>query len=159
MQFDESDPDSEPLTNPDTDNATHFNYQEAPDDQEGHYRKLHQYNTGMRNGEWIDQELGRKIDALNLYDCISSTLELTPYQKERGRHLVDRINIRKIGNDTKAVILCLCAIVVREDGRIYHPNRSNQNNDPFFITFAQQLTLSEAALKSCYNRVATEIER
>jgi len=153
--FDEEKP--EPITSPDTDNATHFYYGDAPEDQQDHYRKLSLYNSGLCNGKWADQELRRKLDNLGLYDAISSELELTRYQKERGRYILENITVKDFGVEARAVIFCICAIVARDDGRVYHPSRGDDRNDDLFVGFTDDLSVSDAALRSCYNRVSEKI--
>jgi hypothetical protein len=147
----------EPITTPDTENATHFHYEEAPDHKQDKFRKFHLYNTGLCNGKWTNQQLRRKMDNLARFDAISSQLELTEYQKRRGRKLFKNINLSKFGVDADIISFCLMAIVARSDNRIYHPQRNESRNDPLFQEFAEELHCSNERILSCYNKVEREV--
>lgn len=149
--------EEEPIVSPDTENATHFHAVEAPPDKRKKYKRFHGYNTGLYNGEWANKTELRRLDNLGVYDAISSQLELTNYQKRRGRRLFDSLNLKLLGYKASIVAFCVCAYVCREDGRMYHPKRSERNNDILFLQFAEQLKVSEGRVEACYNRIASEL--
>lgn len=148
----------EPIVEPDTNNATHFHPEEAPDEKEDKFKKFHLYNTGLCNGRWTNQTLRRKMDNLAIYDAISSQLELTEFQKRRGRTILDNLNLKEFGIKVELVAFCLSAIVARADGRIYHPQRDNGRNDAMFVDFADSRGYSESQLRSCYNRLSDKVD-
>lgn len=143
----------EPITEPDTDNATKFHPTEAPDDKQQKFNRFHLYNSGVSNGKWVNRELQRERDNFALYDAVSSQIELTDYQKRRGREVFDNLKLNEIGVSATTVAFCVCAIVVREDGRVYHPQRSDGNNDALFVEYESELPCTTRQLHSIYNRV------
>ncbi len=153
--YDES--EEEPIVTPDTVNATHFHAAEAPPGERKKYARLHGYNTGVYNGEWANKTELRRLDNLALFDAISSQLDLTNYQKRRGRGLFDSFNLNHFGHRAELVAFCICAYVCRKDGRIYHPKRAERNNDDLFREFANRLLESNRTIEACYNRVSQEL--
>lgn len=145
--FDESSP--EPSTQPDTENHTKFH----PDDAdfparrrldgtetfEGFYRRLAGYNSGVRNGKWGDESMLWRQENLAIYDSIASQLDLTRYQKLRGRNAFDNLSLQELsspgGIDTALVAVCVAAVVVREDGRcIILTGTKNATTGPSWIS-------------------------
>ncbi len=152
MPFDEE--SEEPLTTPDTENATIFHATEAPEGRREYYKRLNGYNTGIYNGYWTDQTKIRRLDNLAIYDAVSSQLELTNHQKRIGRDMFDSLNLRKIGSQVPVVALCVASIACRPDRRIYHPYRRDESNDPLFVDFVDNLDERTSEVASCYDRVA-----
>lgn len=79
MPYDES--AAEPLTEPDTNNATIFHPEEADTRDEAYWKLMAGYNSGVYTREWADQEKLRRMDKLAIFDAVSSAVELTTYQK------------------------------------------------------------------------------
>lgn len=156
MEWDES--QSEPLVSPDTEERTRFNPEEADPEHRAKFERLFKYNTGVYNGEWADESKRRRMDNLAIYDAISSQLELTPFQKRRGRELFDSLNLRRLGYPAEMVAFCVCVAVAREDGREYHPFRADRNNDEVFLELAEDLGFRTKQIASCLNRVQKVIE-
>ncbi|MFC6717927.1 hypothetical protein ACFQGT_09830 [Natrialbaceae archaeon GCM10025810] len=156
MPFDES--EEEPIISPDTENATHFHSVEAPEKHRKKFRRLHGYNTGVYNGQWADKAELRRLDNLAVFDAVSSQLELTPFQKRRGRLLFDSLDLRRIGYRASLVAVCVAAYVCREDGRMYHPYRKSENNDELFVEFLEYLGERPTVAAKCYNKVAGALE-
>lgn len=152
--FDEE--EEEPIITPDTDNATHFHAIEAPAHQREKFTRFHGYNTGVYNGEWHDNEEIRRLDNLALFDSISGQLELTNYQKRHGRQLFDSLNLNDFGYSAATIAFCVCAYVCRQDGRMYHPKRSDHNNDRLFSGFVKHLPKKDS-IEACYNRVSSRL--
>lgn len=116
----------------DTNNATKIEPKEAPPGKRRKFRRFRAYNTGTWNGpKRENKEVTRRQDNLHRYDSISSSLNLSGYQKSRGRKILDDLNIRKIGIGVDAVIFGICAVVANddvEDGTRYWPQPSSQDN-------------------------------
>lgn len=138
MEYDER--EGEPLIWPDTDNATKFHAEEASPEKRAQIKRWEKYNSGVyKSGKWRDESKQRRIEKLARFDIIADRLALTDTQKAEARDLFDRLKLQKLGYSTELVAFCLCALVVRQDRRrIYHPNRSDENNDPLFLEFARQ---------------------
>ncbi|ELY47336.1 hypothetical protein [Natronorubrum sulfidifaciens] len=159
MQFDEYDEAAEePIISPDTQNATHFHAEEAPFEHRAKFKRFHGYNSGVWNGYWADKTELRRLDNLALYDAISSQLELTNYQKRRGRGLFDSLNLNALGHSAALIAVCVCAYVCRDDGRMYHPYRKLENNDSLFVDFVEGLGERKNVVAACYNRVIRALE-
>ncbi|ELY49864.1 hypothetical protein [Natronorubrum bangense] len=152
MEYDEQ--SDEPIISPDTENATHFHTSEAPPELHAKFKRFHGYNTGVYNGHWADNKELRRLDNLALYDAISSQLELTNHQKRTGRQLFDALDLKDIGGGAALISFCVCALVCRDDGRIYHPYRNDRNNDDLFVKFGNELGFRRKIVAACYNRVS-----
>ncbi len=150
--FDEQ--EEEPIISPDTENATHFHALEAPPELREKFTRFHGYNTGVYNGHWADNEEIRRLDNLNLFDAISSYLEMTRWQKKSGRSLFDSFNLNHFGYRAELVAFSICIYVCRLDGRMYHPKRADENNDTLFVQYATQLPESTSTIEACYTRVS-----
>jgi hypothetical protein len=137
VEFDES--EGEPSISPDTPNQTKFHPEEAPEEQRGYYQRLVGYNRGTRTGRGSDQRLLREQEKLARFDAIAGRLELPPYQRGLARVMMKNLDLRRLGYSTELVAFCLCASLARKDGRMYHPSRSDNNNDPVFLEVAESL--------------------
>lgn len=149
--FDEN--EQEPIVSPDTDNATHFHYNEAPLEQQAKFKRFHGYNSGIYNGSWADETKIRRLDNLNLFDAIADSLELTTYQHGHGRELFDELPLKQLGYRAEIVAFCVCVLVAREDGRYYHPQRSNGRNDRLFEAVGSEFSEGPDRVTACLNRV------
>jgi hypothetical protein len=171
MPYDEE--HAEPLTEPDTPNATKFygfdasaNYDsthrlDGTEKTADHYSRLAAYNTGVRNGKWGDNELLREQDNLALFDAIASQLELTAYQHSRGRQAFSDLDLSELSSpgaiDAALCAVMVAAVVAREDGRMYHPSRDENTNDGEFVALLSDLGYSEHLLHSCYGKVLNRV--
>lgn len=120
----------------DTDNRTTIDPREAPPDQREKYRRFRAWNTGMWNGPKRENtQQFRRQDDLHCYDSVAAQCGLTPYQKERGRRLLDTFSIADYTNynvSAAAVIFALCVVVANEDvddGTRYWPNANTNDRD------------------------------
>jgi hypothetical protein len=156
MPFDES--ESEPLTESDGLNATKFHPEEAPEHLRDYYRRLSKYNYGL-NLNWADNSEQRRQEALAIFDALSGNLELTPFQKRVGRARMDSLEIYKLGWSVEHVAFAVCAVTAREDGRLYHPNRSDDRNDSEFVRLARSLDLRPKGIDTCMQKITRMIER
>lgn len=156
-----------PLTSPDTNNATKFHQDEAPDgyrldgskSYEQHYKHMKMNNTGLWNGKWGNKKIIRTIDNLAMYDAIASQLGLTDRQKRIGRSrllTVDNTRYGQMGG-VRAVAFCLCKLVCGEDGRDYYPTRKGENNDSLFVEIADKLGLSQREIEKVIPKVRSEL--
>lgn len=169
MPYDES--LSEPLTEPDTPNATKFdsrdgNYEthmrlDGFESLDNYYRRLSTLNT-IWTGTWVDKASLREQDNLAIFDAIAGYLELTPYQKSRARTAFSELNLSELsspgGIDTPLVAAMTAAVVVREDGRIYHPSRDPKRNDEPLTAFLSEQGYRERVIHSCYAKVKDRVD-
>ena len=128
MPYDEDEP--EPITTPDTENATHFHAddidevtfrKDSGESTESHYRRLAMLNTGLWNGKWENKEALHRQDNLALFDAIADSMDLTDYQHRRGRLLFDRFPLGTFGYDARYVAFAIGALVAEQDGREFDP--------------------------------------
>lgn len=149
--YDES--NAEPLTDPDTNNATKFHPTDGPEGKHNHWKRMAGYNSGVYTRDWADQSKLRRMDKLAVFDAISGQLELSPFQKELGRDRLDLVDVRTLGVRLELAAFCMCALVVAQDGRRYHPNRGDDSNDDLFCAFAETLEESGTEIIGCLNRI------
>lgn len=129
----------------DTENATAIYPSDAPPAQRAKYEKFRAYNTGLWNGPKRENKAAiRRQDNLHRYDAIASQAGLTPFQKERGRELLDSLNIRELGLPVDHIAFALCVIVANADvpdGTRYWPHPDGKG-DKEFERLADSLDLS-----------------
>lgn len=145
--------EQEPIVSPDTDNATHFHYTEAPIEHQAKFKRFHGYNSGIYNGSWADETKIRRLDNLNLFDAIANWLDLTRYQHRHGRELFDELPLKQLGYRAEIVAFCVCIVVARADDRYYHPQRSDAHNDRLFDDVAKTFSEGPDRITACLNRV------
>lgn len=130
----------------DTDNQTKIDPSEAPPGKREKFKRFRAYNTGLWNGPRRENtEQFRRQDDLHLYDSLAAQCGLTPYQKERGRRLLDTFSIGEYTNQRVSaaeVMFSLCAVVANDDadgGTRYWPHPETKINDPDFKRIAADL--------------------
>lgn len=128
----------------DTENATTIHPNEAPPSQREKYKRFRAYNTGLWNGPRRENksEMHRQDD-LHRFDALASQLELTSFQKERGRLIFDELEY--FGPPVEHTIFAVCAVVVNadySDGSRYWPHPSKSDNDEMFDEMASELEIS-----------------
>lgn len=171
MPYDESQP--EPSTAPDTPNHTKFYGNDDSADYHGktrldgtetfneYYRRLANLNTGIWTGTWADKEALRRSDNLAVFDAIAGQLELTPHQKNVARAAYDDLNLRELsspdGIDATLVAVMVCAVACRADGRMYHPSRGDETNDPLFVDLLSGFDYRPSVVHSCYAKVLNRV--
>ncbi len=101
-------------------------------------------NKGRRTKDSNRQHRRRKKE--ELLHTVTSQLELAPHQKEQAKVIFMSLDLQRLGLPMELVAFCLCVLVARQDGRMYHPNRSKANNDEQFRKFAQSLSEKEQSL-------------
>ena len=166
--------ESEPLTQPDTDNATKFHPGDADHDSqyredgtatfEQHYSRLARHNTGVFNGKWADENKRARQDKLAVFDALAGQLELTPYQKETARREFDNLSVRDLsspaGIDVPLVAVMVAAVVARRDGRMYHPAANEESNDALFTALLDSLGYcDDSLLHSAFGKVHYRVGR
>lgn len=146
------DESSPPITTSgDTENSTHFHPDEGRESSLDPHRELPKWqrlsllNEGMWNGPREENtEALRNQDNLHIYDAIACQLELTDYQKERGRSVYEELPLHKLGRPVEQYGFAVCILVANEDaeGSRYWPSKDKPDNDPLFREFGERLGLS-----------------
>lgn len=149
----------------DTDNRTTIFPKEAPPDKQHQFERFKAYNTGLWNGPRRENtELMNRQDDLHLFDSIAGQVDLTPYQKKRGRHLLDQFSIGEYtapGRDAASVVFGLCVLIANEDveaGTRYWPHPEAASNDVAFERVADSLTAHWTDLVSIIMRMGNRLE-
>ncbi|QLG60499.1 hypothetical protein [Halorarum salinum] len=173
--YDESQP--EPITEPDTPNATKFH----PDDENAdypskdrldgmksfivHYSRLRAFNKGIFSYKWGDNPMLQRQDSLTILDAVAGYVELNPLQKKVARMEMDRALFQKwsspAGIDKELIAVCICAIVLRNDcrsDRAYHPNRNDENNDELFVHLMEGFSYQDTTVRRCIQKVQGHIQ-
>lgn len=111
----------------DTNNATTIPVEEAPQQKREKFRRFRAYNTGTWNGpKRENKDVTHRQDDFARYDALASSLNLTSYQKKRGRAVFDDLNFHLFGSCIDKIIFGVCAVVANEDvddGTRYWPSR------------------------------------
>lgn len=124
-------------------NATHFDPDDAPDDQFFHYRKLDLHNRDA----WVareDTKVWQKTDSEHHEHLIQSLiliLELNGKQKNEAELLYDAVDRQKLGHPSELTGICCCILALESypNARSYHPFRNDENNDHLFVKVAEDL--------------------
>jgi hypothetical protein len=131
--IEEREPDT--VITSDTPNATKIQPKEAPPGRREKFRKFRKYNTGMWNGP--KRENKQQVfhqDNLHRYDSISSSLNLSGYQKQRGRSLIEDFDFRELGCSVDGFLFGICVLVVNDnlhDSCRYYPNPEASGDSDF----------------------------
>ena len=145
----------------DTENATKVHPSDAPSHKYRQFQKFRAYNTGMWYGpEEENKEKVRRQDNLHRYDSISSSLELTDYQKSRGRKLLDETKVKDVGIRVDAIIFAICVIVANDDvpeGSRYYPH-PEAAGDEAFVSVGESLGLDRADQVSAIEKVRARLD-
>lgn len=145
----------------DTENATTIPVKDAPPEKQQKFRRFRAYNRGLWNGpKRENKEEIRRQDNLHVFDALSSQLELTQYQKARGRETLDDLHLKSFGKSVEHVIFGICVLVVNrdvEDGYRYWPHPQVKQNDAVFKDVADGLGLDLGDQLSVVQQVAYRI--
>jgi hypothetical protein len=140
----------------DTDNATKIHPSDAPSHKYQQFQRFRAYNTGMWYGpEEENKEKVRRQDNLHRYDSIASSVELTDYQKSRGRSLLDEIKVKDVGINVDSIIFAICVLVANDDvseGSRYYPH-PEAAGDEMFVSVGESLELDRADQISAIEKV------
>lgn len=174
---------AEPLTEPDTANATKFHPEDVTEPRDSWQKDAFSSNRGYRTRreEFEDfvrlntgqgdrritsgnQDLQQMEDRMQRFDVIAGQLEMTPYQKSCGRKLRNKKSLRNLGHPDEYVSFCLCAFICRygkyatrtseNDRDVYHPDRSPERNDMRFVDLAESIGLEKKRIKKCMGQMA-----
>jgi len=167
MAYDEDEP--EPITEPDTENSTHFHAKDADnfqreDGTESNTEKLQRLsklNTGMWNGKWENKKELHRQDNLHRLDAIANYIELTDYQHRRSRKLFDEFPLGTFGYENDIVAFSICVLVAREDGRKFDPaekvgseeDLDSVETDELFHRFALEQGFRYGRLETVINKI------
>jgi hypothetical protein len=128
-------------------------------EQEAGYARQRNMQRGGTGKTWRtkeekqNQRLRRKSDLLT---TVTARLEMTPHQIRRAETIFIPLDSQKFGFSLELVAFCLCALVVRQDGRIYHPNCKDENNDELFTAYAGELNPRDRRM---IHKVMTRLQR
>ena len=144
----------------DTENATVIRPREAPKHLRAKFRRLREFNRGTYNGpKREDKEVVFRQDNLHRYDSISSKVLLTRFQKERGRRLFDRLDVKDIGIGVDSIIFGVCVVVANDEvhsGARFYPN-PHTPDDEEFEEMAESLGLSSGEQISAIEKVRNRV--
>lgn len=146
------------------DNATTFRKSDVPATNKRKYDRLWKANRPEWKGcgGWQSEEHLIPKDKSNVLDAIGPKLSLTSYQKSRAQHIIGSISDETFrAYKTSLVILCICGLVGREDGRDYHPNNLKRDSATGhvkqFTDIAESVASSHSELYSCWEKVRRQL--
>lgn len=145
----------------DTENATQIHPSEAPPGDRKKFLRFRAYNTGLWKGPKEENtEAFHRQDDLHRFDSISSALELTDYQKTRGREILDDFDSHHFGESIDKIIFGICVLVANDDvatGCRFHPN-PDAADDHLFLEIADSLDLDVKQQWSAVEKVRPKID-
>lgn len=170
IMYDEQ--NGEPLTTPDTGNRTRINKSEGENPSQDHigdatnipyWKRLSNINTGVTDSFGRHNRTAQRYqERLSAWDIMAEHCRLTSLQKQTGRKLMGTMDTMKFGGDLFFAAFCLAVHVVRQDpnvpndhkaGRVYHPNRAEDHNCPYFMAVADEFKYEDNHIVSGLNRV------
>lgn len=134
-----------PFSEANTENATKFHVKEAVDEQQDRlenetYHELRKrwqrfkgYQDGLRSWKWANKPKLFQQDNDAIFEAIAGQLDLTPWQKERGRYLFRTVHFPTYSPYYTVVDIAfyVCVLVAngdyRGDGWIYYPTKKDYN--------------------------------
>jgi hypothetical protein len=146
----------------DTENRTIIPVDEAPPHRREKFRKFRAYNTEMWNGPRRENtEQMRRQDNLHTYDAVAAQMDLTDYQKARGRNVLDDLHVKSLGKPIEHVIFGVCLAVANadvEDGTRYWPHPASAANDETFTRVADSLDITRKEQLSVVQQVKAKTD-
>jgi hypothetical protein len=149
------------ITDVDANNETIIRYDKIADiNKRKRFKWLSEHNTGLRNGEWINQ--GYLTHELNehLIGALTGQLDLNPRYQQEATGLFMSLNLGRFGVNAGIVAYCVCAVVVHQtedNKRNCHP--SSRDIDPIFERIAECEGYRQKDLISIYNKIAQTKEK
>jgi len=155
----------------DSENRTTYHAAEAPDvsrldgtetKRQQMQRLFRQYQTGLKNGEWTDKEKMRSVDNIRMLNTIAGQLELTDYQQERARRILDSVSVpafRSPDRDVALIGFSLCVLVYNDDTATesrYYPTKTE--NPERFEPMAESISCSDGQVISMIEKIRKRIE-
>ncbi|UBF22767.1 hypothetical protein M1M38_gp074 [Halorubrum tailed virus 27] len=142
----------EPLTSPDTGNATKFHPEEADSRDAEYWKLMAGYNSGVYTRNWADETKLRRMERLAVFDSISGWLELTTFQKTIGRQAMERLDLREVGGiSVELAAFSLCVLAAAPDGRKYHPQAKER--DALMAEFAEERGFEDGQIVRALRRI------
>jgi hypothetical protein len=134
-----------------TENATNINPNDASTtDQREKFQRLSKYNRGIWNGPRREnKEITRHQDNLAIFDALAGQLDLTEYQKEKGRRTLTQLDLPKIGKPVHLIAFSICILVANDD--VHDDHRywpTAKNNDECFERVADGLEYGDNTILS-----------
>jgi len=151
------------ITDVDTQNGTAIRYDldcQAGSDKWHRFKWLSEHNSGLRNGEWVNQGYNTHLLNEHLIWSLITQLGLNPRYQQEAASLFLSLNPGKFGVDAGIVAYCTCAVVIHraeENERKCHP--SVKNIDPEFERIAECEGYRQKDQISIYNKIAQAKEK
>lgn len=146
----------------DTENATVIPVSEASNDRQ--FERFREYNTGT--SRWFDDagENIRRENDLHFFDAIAGAIEMTAYQKKRGRNIVETCNFDQFtgpGFTSDMFVWGICVWMVNEaeeNGSRYWPRSNEKNKDEQIGEIADDLGMDTRKQTSVLQKVMANLE-
>lgn len=148
----------------DSTNSTNFYLAAEADENREKFDSLRKHNSKeWRNKSMRDKNVVREKDNHHLFDAISSQLELSDYQQERGLLFVENVNFSDVGYCIEASMFAVCVIAahttidyerIPEKERYWMSCSDTKNR---FSEFADELDLSDQAIDGAINDIVGQI--
>lgn len=134
-----------------TENATNINPNDASTEkQREKFSRLSKYNRGTWNGPRREnKEVTLHQDNLAIFDALGGQVDLTDYQKKKGRRILTRLDLPNIGKSVNLIAFSICALVANDDvhdGYRYWPTA--KDTDEVFERVAESINYGEDAILS-----------
>lgn len=144
------------ITDVDTQNATTIKYDEIADlDKRKKFKMLSQYNTGLRNRKWTNQNYTTDILNRHLIWALIGQLDLNPRYQQEAASLYLSLNPGKFGVNADLVAYCTCVVIIHsaeDNDRKCHPSVKNMDSE--FQRIAECEGYRQKDLISIYNKIA-----
>jgi len=151
------------ITDVDTQNATVIRYDidcQDGSDRWKRFKWLSEHNSGLRNGDWTNQNYNTHLLNEHLIWSLITQLDLNPRYQQEAASLFLSLDPRKFGIDVRMVAYCTCAVVIHsaeDNKRDCHP--SVQGMDPRFQRIAECEGYRDKDLISIYNKISQATEK
>jgi hypothetical protein len=157
-----SPPDTD-ITDVDTQNATAIRYDKdcrQNIDKRKKFERLSEYNSGLRNGKWVNQGYNTHLLNEHLIWSLISQLDLNPRYHQEAASLFLSLDLSKFGVDAGIVAYCTCAVVVHraeQNERDCHP--SVKDIDSKFQMISECEGYRKKDLISIYNKISQSTDK
>ena len=113
------------------------------------------------------KDIQQSNDRKERFITIAGNLELTEEQKRLGCKVRQASGLRNLGYPDELVCFCLCVFLCRTSPsikgrpddlkRVYHPDRSSENNDTLFMEVAKDLGFKKKLIRACLGKMVRDL--
>ena len=153
------------ITQVDTENGSTIIYdKDCKDDpvKREKYKRLSEYNTGLRNREWTNDSYTVALTNKYLIEALSSQLDMNIWYRKQAKNLFTSLDLQEFGYQAELVALVVCMTLIHQNDdniRECHPAIREEDQDEKFGEITKSLGYRKKDIIKVYNRIVQNQDR